>query len=354
LEGNKQEDWREQKTNRKYKVISTSESASDNSISEFRTVYFREGFRHNNSDNSYSKHFFSKDGLDSVDFGSVNIRSLWNVYRNEIEDYNNTLTLKIDSILSEIQKSNAQTDDLVKAVAEWKNSNPSPLKHLAENFLNVILNFFDLEIETELTKEVLKNHRFIPVKKIGSTKSIVHDLLSSGTQNILYVIAALYKLRPSNAIILFDEVENSLYPNIQQIIIDHYTKLAPNNQFFFATHSPIIASSFDPWEIVELIFDKDGYVIQDKYYKGERHVNNYFIHPKFLRWDAILTDMFDLDSEGNEEHEKLLQELAVINNKLKKLNGKIENEQTRLNLLDEKHEVYKKLRWKYSTDEKVG
>ena len=59
---------------------------------------------------------------------------------------------------------------------------------------------------------------------------------------------------------MFDEVENSLFPDIQRIIIDHYTKLAPNNQFFYATHSPIIASSFEPCERFILYFDNEGNV----------------------------------------------------------------------------------------------
>lgn len=58
------------------------------------------------------------------------------------------------------------------------------------------------------------------------------------------------KLDTNKTIILIDEPERSLYPDIQQEIIGYYTQFAPKAQFFFATHSPIIASSFEPWEIV--------------------------------------------------------------------------------------------------------
>ena len=78
--------------------------------------------------------------------------------------------------------------------------------------------------------------------------------------------------------------ECSLYPDTQRKIIDFYTKISETSQYFFATHSPIIAASFEPWEIVELVFNKDGYVKAQPYYTDERHVDNYFIDFRYLRW----------------------------------------------------------------------
>jgi predicted ATPase len=71
-------------------------------------------------------------------------------------------------------------------------------------------------------------------------------------------ITPLFQLDTTDTIILVDEPERSLYPDIQTEIIDYYTELAPNAQFFFATHSPLIASTFEPWEIVELKFNEQG------------------------------------------------------------------------------------------------
>ena len=119
--------------------------------------------------------------------------------------------------------------------------------------------------------------------------------------------------------ILIDEPERSLFPDIQQEIIDYYTNLAPKAQFFFATHSPIIASSFEPWEIVELKFDYEkGIVYQEEYFEGERHVDNYFINPQYLRWDSILTKVFDLKERGNEKRIEKLMELAAIGKRIEK------------------------------------
>ncbi|MBL0015714.1 MAG: hypothetical protein IPP17_04570 [Bacteroidetes bacterium] len=81
-------------------------------------------------------------------------------------------------------------------------------------------------------------------------------------------------------------------------IIDFYTSLDRLSVFYH--HSPIIASSFDPWEIVELKFDSDNrYVIQETNFEGERHVDNYTVYPKYQRWDRILMNLFDLKQEGN-------------------------------------------------------
>ena len=111
-----------------------------------------------------------------------------------------------------------------------------------------------------------------------------------------FLANTIYKLYTTNTVILIDEPERYLYPDIQNEIIDYYTNLAPKTQFFFATHSPIIASSFEPWEIIELKFDyKKGIVFQEKYYEGERHIDNYFINPQYLRWDSILTKVFDIN-----------------------------------------------------------
>jgi AAA15 family ATPase/GTPase len=131
------------------------------------------------------------------------------------------------------------------------------------------------------------------------------------------------KLDTNKTIILIDEPEHSLYPDIQQEIIGYYTQLAPKAQFFFATHSPIIASSFEPWEIVELKFDYEkGIVYHEKYFEGERHMDNYFINPQYLMWDSILTKVFDLKERGNEkriEKEPSKAKKTEIYKKYKKL-----------------------------------
>lgn len=129
----------------------------------------------------------------------------------------------------------------------------------------------------------------------------------------------LYLLKPKHTIVLFDEPERSLYPDLQRFIIDFYSSLTEDCQFFYATHSPIIASSFEPWEIVELKFDEEGHVYRELYYEGENHVDKYKYNPRYMRWDDILQRIFDMENDGSILRKEKLDELAKYNVKYKKL-----------------------------------
>ena len=70
----------------------------------------------------------------------------------------------------------------------------------------------------------------------------------------------LYELDTSESLILMDEPERSLFPDVQIDLITHYQKLAPKAQIMVATHSPFIAAAFEPEERFILEFDKDAAV----------------------------------------------------------------------------------------------
>ena len=149
----------------------------------------------------------------------------------------------------------------------------------------------------------------------------------------------LYGLKPKDSIILFDEPERSLYPDIQAEIVDFYISMAENSQFFFATHSPLVAASFEPWEIVELKFNEEtGNVEQESYYdtEKERHVDNYTIYPQYLTYDGILKRVFDIKKEPNNLRTSELVKLATLESQLKHNNLSPEAKK-------EKFEEYKKL-----------
>ncbi len=65
--------------------------------------------------------------------------------------------------------------------------------------------------------------------------------------------------------------ERSLFPDIQRELVKYYTGLAPEAQFFFATHSPIIAAAFEPEERFILYFDENGEV---NYRKGKAPIGD--------------------------------------------------------------------------------
>jgi len=149
----------------------------------------------------------------------------------------------------------ASSHDVQKVFQEFqelKNQNPNPRKKLAQK-LNPILEKFNLKINDEWVKGGLS------LKNLQD-EDIPLAVSSTGTKQILMTGLVLALLETENRIILFDEPENSLYPDVQRILIDFYTEIAPEAQFFFATHSPLIASQFEPCERFILYFDENGKV----------------------------------------------------------------------------------------------
>ena len=267
-----------------------------------------------------------------IDFYDQKLTPIWSkVYKEIIDFQNEEANFRIDLT----KRAEVEDVNIKEEIQKWRRGSKNPLTNLANKCLNPIIRNFGLEIEIDLPK--IQNINVIRTKSIFNNKIIPFESLSSGTKQIILTALPLYELNTDNSIVLVDEPEISLFPDIQMMIIDYYTKLAPKAQFFYGTHSPIIASSFEPWEIVELKFDYDkGTVYREKYFTGEEpHVDNYFIDPRYLRWDSVLKKVFDLKERGNELRVKKLMEIAPLESKIKKASDK--NEKIEL------YKEYKKL-----------
>jgi ABC-type lipoprotein export system ATPase subunit len=249
-----------------------------------------------------------------VDFNYQKLTPIWSkVYKEVIDFQNEEANFRINLT----KKAEVEPINIKEEISKWKKGTSNPLIKLANDCLNPIIKNFGLEIETDLPR--IQNIDVIRAKSLLNNKNVPFESLSTGTKQIILTAIPLYELNTENSLVLVDEPEISLYPDIQQMIINYYTNLAPKAQFFFATHSPIIASSFEPWEIVELKFDyKKGIVFQEKYYENERHIDNYFINPQYLRWDSILTKVFDIKERGNEKRIEKMMELASLGKKIEK------------------------------------
>lgn len=232
------------------------------------------------------------------DFETDNVLEIWNEILTDINAYKITELKYSQQITKALGISAKEGERAFENYKHWKAEHPNPLAQLAQQ-LDLILNKFSLAVKTSFDFESVDDLKFIEIQSVDGTE-IPYSGWSTGTKQVILTMTPLFKLNTDDSIILLDEPERSLYPDIQTEMINYYTELAPNAQFFFATHSPIIASAFEPWEIVELKFNKQGAVYQEKYYQGERHVDNYFIDPRYLRWDVILMRIFDLAVEGNE------------------------------------------------------
>ena len=260
-----------------------------------------------------------------LSFGSNNLKELWSRFYEDVKKYQTKeVNFRID--LSKQIESGEQNANLKNKFEKWKNDNPNPLEYVAKDCLDKILNHFYLRTKTEI--DDVREINVLQINSISENKTIPYEKLSSGTKQIIYTAFPIYQLLKPNSIVLMDEPENSLYPDIQKELIDYYTSFdkEKKSQFFFATHSPIIASSFEPWEIVELKFDGTGKVYRDRYYEGENHVDNYKIDPRYLRWDDILTKVFDLDVESNPLRAEMLMKYAISKRKIDQFRkeGKLE------------------------------
>jgi predicted ATP-dependent endonuclease of OLD family len=140
-----------------------------------------------------------------------------------------------------------------KKVDDWKSKNNNPLLDFSEKF-NLILNKIQLEVDTTNTKNI------IPLKNTITGESVSIKNISTGTKQLLLTALPLFKLDTKDSIILIDEPERSLYPDIQMDLMEYYQNLAPEAQFIVATHSPFIAASFEADERFILYFDEEGKV----------------------------------------------------------------------------------------------
>ena len=177
-------------------------------------------------------------------------RNIWKYIFKSINDYRQKLTqigsdLVLKGIIADVQK-------FAIEMKEWNQKNPNPLIEIAEKILNPILKKLQLEVHLSNTSEL------IPLKRIGHDEVLPLDVLSTGTMQLLMYALPLFKLPTENSIILIDEPERSLYPDLQIDLINYFTNLAPKAQFFVATHSPFIAAAFEPEERFILYFEPDG------------------------------------------------------------------------------------------------
>lgn len=136
---------------------------------------------------------------------------------------------------------------------KWQKDNPNPIDDFSEKF-NLLLNKLNLEID-----KVNVDYP-IPFKNKNSEEIIPIDGLSTGTKALLLYMLPMYQIDTEKSIILIDEPERSLYPDMQMELMDFYRGVAPNAQFIIATHSPFIAASFEPEERFILYFDDNGNV----------------------------------------------------------------------------------------------
>lgn len=259
-----------------------------------------------------------------IDFSKEKVSIVWNLILEQIQLYQEQ-ELQIRQEISKTVEQASNNLDIIKKslkkLEDWKRTEFNPIQDIADNCLDKLLQPFKLRVKTELDIKSKDDIGFIKIEDYSGNE-IPNGLWSTGTKQVILSALPLYLLKPKHTVILFDEPERSLYPDLQRFIIDYYSSLTEDCQFFYSTHSPIIASNFEPWEIVELKFNEEGYVFRELYYEGGNHVDNYKWNPQYMRWDDILQRIFDMENDGSPIRNQKLDELASNNIKYKKLKKK--------------------------------
>ena len=212
--------------------------------------------------------------------------------------------------------------DLEAGYNTWRKDNPNPIHELAD-ILNPLLSTFNVKVNKDFEFDSTKTLNILRFETLNGT-SIPTENVSTGIRAIVLSALIFHHFKPKDALILFDEPEHSLYPDAQIEFVKMLLKLSTDSQYFFATHSPLIVSEFEPWEIVELKHDfENGGVFRELYYPAEKenHVDNYFWNTKALRWDSILTRIFDLVTLGGEDRGKELKKLSKLDSEISGMNS---------------------------------
>jgi predicted ATP-dependent endonuclease of OLD family len=250
------------------------------------------------------------------DFSKDSIYELWDLIIEDVTKYQEQ-ELKIRqqiSIAAETGDTSAIQEEVIK-LKEWEVNNFNPVNDLADNCIDSLIKHFSLRVKKDLDIQQKEDIGFIKIENYNGVE-VPYISWSTGTKQVILSALPLYLLKPKNSTILFDEPETSLYPDLQRIIIDYYQGLTTDSQFFYATHSPIIASSFEPWEIVELKFNDSGHVYRELYFEGENHVDNYYIDPRFLNFDLMLKEVFDMKYTNGDMRYEALSKYGMLKNQL--------------------------------------
>lgn len=162
-----------------------------------------------------------------------------------------------------------------KLIEEFDKIHPKVLEHLALVW-NRILEKAGLEFDVNGASNPYQlNDNLKAYVKLSNTNSIIqYGNLSTGIRNYIFRLGHIFSLYFNREIergfLLVDEPENSLFPDFLFDLMDAYKEVVldkrgeNNTQMFFATHNPIVAAQFKPYERIILNWNEDGTVKVNK------------------------------------------------------------------------------------------
>ncbi len=151
----------------------------------------------------------------------------------------------------------SQPENQIKTVREVREAfgrkHPDVLQSIA-GFWNKILEKAGLEFDyMGASNPIQLTDNLKAYIRLKSTKELIqYNQLSTGIRNFIFklghVYALYFNLKVESAFLFVDEPENSLFPDFLYDLVDVYTSITHNTQIFMATHNPIIAAQFQPYE----------------------------------------------------------------------------------------------------------
>ena len=138
---------------------------------------------------------------------------------NLVKEYLASLVLKdAQEVLAARRNGRDCTPDSLKAIREFFDSFFRPMR------------FVDVQIDCSPFKYMIETPK----------GEIDIDDLSSGEKDILCTFIHFHQLRPENAVILFDEVDAHLHPDMERRYLQLFKQMSQHNQIILTTHSPEI------------------------------------------------------------------------------------------------------------------
>lgn len=238
---------------------------------------------------SEGKQFNSNQNYLVYEFTEQVDENIWFSLFKTILDYRKKFTQMASELIN--KGTIGDLNRLNQEFINWSKVNKNPLIPFAELF-NPILNKLNLEIDLINTEYV------IPIKSKNNDELIPISALSTGTKGLLLSFFPLFEFDSANSIILIDEPERSLFPDLQTHLISYYQSFAPSAQIITATHSPFIAAAFEPEERFILYYDSKGKV---KVRQGEAPIGD---DPNDMLRNDFKVDFYN--SFGKEAYQRYL------------------------------------------------
>ena len=151
-------------------------------------------------------------------------------------------------------------------IEEFDENEPNILEKLAILWNNILERsnlYFDYENARNPIQ--LTDNLAAYIKSKTTDKIIPYNKLSTGIKNFIFQLGHLkaihFNRKIDNSFLLVDEPSQGLYPDFVYDLVEMYENVvSPDTQIFMATHNPIVAAQFHPYERFILSFDETGYV----------------------------------------------------------------------------------------------